>query len=1030
MPSAMSPLDVYSPLSLQTLYRAVALLQFQVCLWLGLWTEGTLSTSPRLAALQGVSVHPSCVSGYYFGSDVAVLSVGLATWLAALCLNGCTTRLDNRALLLAARATAMLAVFLHPTVSSSALGLVSCQAVQLSRRAVRSIEGRYSGASAASASDDSSLEPVALLSSNPYIQCFSSSHVAAGALACITLVLYVVGLPAVTLHMLRNDKWLAAKLGWQLRRDCTGLWFRQLCQRRRKACFAVSDAEYLARCQTVPLQQEDQQDQLLQPPQDQLQLYPSPLLYPFVVGGDYVPESWFFRHVDMSLVFGLVVLAAFLPLPATLPQLAAKVFLTLGLLTALLLCLSLLRNPFKEPWKWYLRVALVSLSISCDIVNSVSRALDLGLGGPILAAFIAPASYINVSVFGVAIIVALVCFLFDMRGGVYAKRAGIRYGSTEHREGTLAGAASPSNTHGRVMAGIAGDSDASLHASTLVDIFVDRSSINAGSVTPANAPAADESARVPSDADAEVTAPDMYALAAIDVAPAVSDGLRNGEYSARETSTFDVPRVIVESVLPISCSTVEPRASSSVRSDAFDNVAASQDPPDAIAGNECAILESTASAIYTPSLDGALIVDAEAALAATKADIFEPNVIASAAIDSAPVIAHAGISPPDSSPMAAHGSISPPGTILPADSSPVAALAGTISPPDSSPMAAHEWTILPPGTILPADSSPMAVHAGTVTLPLSSTVVFLDAGMVQAPEVSDAAVGCMRSFESLSDCADHSPTAISSDNAYSRVTVVSIDAAAAGDPQLEGLSGAQSSIDSQPQLHVLPTTEPPGVLASSRGVEISDTVPLPHDRLIVTALPGSDARERMQRVYPARSRAQAAPMPNVSSRSPQGMPRSATVTVLQPPPASALPLMPVDRRRRSMQAPTPTGFRVIVRSSLPARSELDTAMDALAARDASHDDSKSDDFVQSAIPGIPVRRASVGGNVAPPAPGSASEVRSQVRRGSASNVRPSPVSETRASSAGWVARRSSLGAQRLSGIDLTRHAAWAYKVWI
>jgi len=256
------------------------------------------------------------------------------------------------------------------------------------------------------------------------------------------------------------------------------------------------------------------------------------------------------------------------------------------------------------------------------------------------------------------------------------------------------------------------------------------------------------------------------------------------------------------------------------------------------------------------------------------------------------------------------------------------------------------------------------------------------------------------------------------------VTTVSAGAAAAGEALMGGFPCAPPPIDSLPPLHSLPTVDPPGVMTSSRAVDTMDIGSLPIDRLVIDGLP--DARGRSQRIAAERASDVAALMSDETSPAPLGGPR--TAAVLHLPPASS----PIGRRRLSKPAPPPNGFGAIMRGTLAARSALDSTLGlSQASREASHDAGECDDVAQSAIqqhrPGFPVRRASVGGGVA----ASVSEVgQLQVRRGSAGSVRPSPASETRASSAGWVARRGSLGAQRLSGINLTRQAAWAYKVWI
>lgn len=116
----------------------------------------------------------------------------------------------------------------------------------------------------------------------------------------------------------------------------------------------------------------------------------------------------------MTVVLGLNALAALLPLPGDVPLLAVKLALTFALLGVLFACLMRLANPYKEPWRWYLRVALVVLSASCVVVNGATRALDLGHGGAALEAFVTPASYVNVALFFVAVVVLLVGFGYNL----------------------------------------------------------------------------------------------------------------------------------------------------------------------------------------------------------------------------------------------------------------------------------------------------------------------------------------------------------------------------------------------------------------------------------------------------------------------------------------------------------------------------------------------------------------------------------------------------------------------------------------
>lgn len=180
------------PRVLQSVYRGIALLQ-----------------------LQGVTLPPACLpDGYYFSAEVSLMIVGLFFWLAAVALSA--VYWFRRGLLLwrFVRLSMLVALLLHPTISSTALGLVSCQVVPLTKRALAALDGgstHFSSSSSTSSSpttSDGSLAPVSLLSSNPFVVCFSSVHLPAGVLAAITLAVYVFCLPVLTLWWIWWDPWL------------------------------------------------------------------------------------------------------------------------------------------------------------------------------------------------------------------------------------------------------------------------------------------------------------------------------------------------------------------------------------------------------------------------------------------------------------------------------------------------------------------------------------------------------------------------------------------------------------------------------------------------------------------------------------------------------------------------------------------------------------------------------------------------------------------------------------------------------
>lgn len=144
------------PPALRAVYRGIALLQ-----------------------LQGAILPPSCTNGNYFEADFAFLSLGMGLWVLAVSLSVIHWRVARPGLALwfSNYATALVAVYLHPSISSTALGLVSCQYAQLSQRAILALDGGAAHVSGGSASPaGGSLATVSLLSRNPYIMCFSEWH--------------------------------------------------------------------------------------------------------------------------------------------------------------------------------------------------------------------------------------------------------------------------------------------------------------------------------------------------------------------------------------------------------------------------------------------------------------------------------------------------------------------------------------------------------------------------------------------------------------------------------------------------------------------------------------------------------------------------------------------------------------------------------------------------------------------------------------------------------------------------------------
>lgn len=134
------------------------------------------------------------------------MSVGLGAWL--LCLALCAARwafgMHGHVLRSTIAVSVTVAVYLHPTVTSTTLKLLDCQAAVLTDIARAGLDGGAGDAAQVGATPQR-LTPVNLLVSNPYISCFQGSHLPAGALAAATLGVCVVGLPLLTFWWLWRD---------------------------------------------------------------------------------------------------------------------------------------------------------------------------------------------------------------------------------------------------------------------------------------------------------------------------------------------------------------------------------------------------------------------------------------------------------------------------------------------------------------------------------------------------------------------------------------------------------------------------------------------------------------------------------------------------------------------------------------------------------------------------------------------------------------------------------------------------------
>jgi hypothetical protein len=105
------------PPALRSLYQGVALMQ-----------------------LQGITLPPACFSGYLFSTQVATIGLGTGMWLLAFFVAGLRNRIPDRVWRPIVTLFISLAVYLHPTSTSSAMTLLNCRSVQLSTSAVAAVE--------------------------------------------------------------------------------------------------------------------------------------------------------------------------------------------------------------------------------------------------------------------------------------------------------------------------------------------------------------------------------------------------------------------------------------------------------------------------------------------------------------------------------------------------------------------------------------------------------------------------------------------------------------------------------------------------------------------------------------------------------------------------------------------------------------------------------------------------------------------------------------------------------------------------
>lgn len=107
------------------------------------------------------------------------------------------------------RALLTLSLVLYPNASASAVGLLVCETIPTNPTALAALDGGGAIPRAA--------KSVSVLSSNPFFVCWSGSHAGAGGVAAVTLLLYVIALPVLTLAWTWQAARAESKQAWARR---------------------------------------------------------------------------------------------------------------------------------------------------------------------------------------------------------------------------------------------------------------------------------------------------------------------------------------------------------------------------------------------------------------------------------------------------------------------------------------------------------------------------------------------------------------------------------------------------------------------------------------------------------------------------------------------------------------------------------------------------------------------------------------------------------------------------------------------
>lgn len=345
--------------------------------------------------LEGVLLPPACTGAYPFEQEASLMALALSCWggavVAYYCSPGCMMGFPSPAQALSLRHVGRIlligALVLFSPVSHMAVELLVCDSVSMAPAGVQRLNGGSS--LVASASPGASLQ-VSTLVSNPFFVCWArdGAHRPIGILAVVTLVAYVIALPALTLRWALVDRGLRAPIapGAEKGRQSFLGRLRALSrafQRRPDDATVLNIATThnpMARCATHQLEtpagspsHRGSSASIASPP-----VRVDPIVAPLV--SDFTPDAFYTKWVDLGLLLLLSLLRALMPRPATVVSIVLKASIACAGILAVALHVAVVRPfPRRDSWKGWVRFFLLLDAAGCVAMNAAVSLQDYGL---------------------------------------------------------------------------------------------------------------------------------------------------------------------------------------------------------------------------------------------------------------------------------------------------------------------------------------------------------------------------------------------------------------------------------------------------------------------------------------------------------------------------------------------------------------------------------------------------------------------------------------------------------------------------